>query len=153
MNGARALVAIVVLAGYTTQTGMLSEGRRDRNIQVRVLRLTSMEEHMAANAIEVTDANFDEVVINSDIPVVVDFWAPWCGPCVTAAPAVDEIAAEFKGKVQVCKMNVDVSRNTPVKYNVRSIPNFIIFKGGVLQEQFAGFSSKDQLKKIVEKYV
>ncbi|MDD2941361.1 MAG: thioredoxin [bacterium] len=108
---------------------------------------------MAANAIEVTDANFEEVVINSDIPVVVDFWAPWCGPCVTAAPAVDEIAAELKGKLKVCKMNVDVNRNTPVKYNVRSIPNFIVFKGGALQEQFAGFSSKDQLKKTVEKYL
>lgn len=142
------LVAIVVLAGYTTfireHTG---------NFRGTVLRLTRMEEHMAANAIEVTDANFEEVVINSDIPVVVDFWAPWCGPCVTAAPAVDEIAAELKGKLKVCKMNVDVNRNTPVKYNVRSIPNFIVFKGGALQEQFAGFSSKDQLKKTVEKYL
>ncbi len=103
---------------------------------------------MASNAIfEVTDGNFDQTVLKSDQPVVVDFWAAWCGPCRALAPIVDELATRFVGKVKVGKMDVDKNAATPQRYNVRGIPTLLIFKDGQVKEQVVGMVGKKDLEK------
>ena len=90
----------------------------------------------------VNDANFAEV-INSEIPVVVDFWATWCGPCKAIAPIIDELAVEFEGKVLVCKCNVDECDDVPMDYGIRSIPTVLFFKGGEVVDRHVGAATKD----------
>ena len=109
---------------------------------------------MAANGImEVTDANFDNDVLKSETPVLVDFWAAWCGPCRALAPIVDELATEYNGKVKIGKMDVDRNNATPMRYNVRGIPTLLLFKGGQVQEQIVGYVAKDQIQKRLEKHI
>ena len=106
---------------------------------------------MAGNAIfEVTDQNFDQDVLKSDKPVLVDFWAPWCGPCKAIAPSIDELANEYDGKVKFVKVNVDDNPQTPARYGVRGIPNLLIIKGGQVKEQIIGAVPKAHLKKAVD---
>jgi len=95
--------------------------------------------------IVVTDQNFDGEVLKSDIPVLVDFWAVWCGPCRVQGPIVEELASEMAGKVRVGKLNVDENPNTAMQFNVMSIPTLIIFKGGQAVKQFIGVTSKETL--------
>jgi thioredoxin 1 len=107
---------------------------------------------MATTAIfEVTDANFDQEVLKSETPVLVDFWATWCGPCRALAPIVDDIAAGYSGKVKVVKMDVDKNPATPNRYNVRGIPTLLIFKSGQLQEQIVGYVPKETIEKALGK--
>ena len=101
-----------------------------------------------ANA--VTDADFEAEVLKSDIPVLVDFWAPWCGPCKAMIPIVDELSGEYEGKVKVVKMNVDENIEIPGKHGVMSIPTFIIFKGGQAVSPFVGAKSKADVKKELD---
>ncbi len=93
-----------------------------------------------------TDANFDEEVLKSDKPVLVDFWAPWCGPCQMMTPVVEELATEMKETVKIGKCNVDENAESANKYNVMSIPTFLVFKNGSVVDQFSGALGKDDLK-------
>ncbi len=103
--------------------------------------------------LHVTDDNFEEEIINSDIPSVVDFWAEWCGPCKMIGPVVEELAAAYQGKIKIAKMDVDQNRQTPVNFGVRNIPTLILFKGGKVFNTIVGAQSKssleDELKKLL----
>ena len=109
---------------------------------------------MATTAIlEVTDGNFDQEVLKSEQPVMVDFWAAWCSPCKALAPVVDEVAAAYSGKIKVGKMDVDASPVTPQRYGVRGIPTLLIFKGGQVQEQIVGYVAREVIEKALNKHV
>ena len=103
-----------------------------------------------ATILEVTDSSFDEEILKSSVPVMVDFWAAWCGPCRALAPVVDELATAYTGKLKVAKMDVDKNVATPNRYNVRGIPTLLIFKEGKLQEQI-GYVPKDVIEKAIKK--
>jgi thioredoxin 1 len=112
------------------------------------------EGFMATTAIlEVTDVNFDQEVLKSEQPVMVDFWAAWCGPCKALAPVVDEVATAYSGKIKVGKMDVDSSPVTPQRYGVRGIPTLLIFKGGQVQEQIVGYVAREVIEKALNKHV
>lgn len=98
----------------------------------------------------VNDADFDQEVLKSDVPVLVDFWAPWCGPCKAMIPVMDELGQQYAGKLKIVKMNVDENMTTPGNYNVMSIPTFIIVKGGKLASQFVGARSKTDMQKEID---
>jgi len=100
---------------------------------------------------KVSDADFDKEVLQSSIPVLVDFWAPWCGPCRIIAPIIEEIAEELNGKIKVCKMNVDENPVTPGKYSIRAIPTLIIFKNGEPVEVIVGAVSKATILNAINK--
>jgi thioredoxin 1 len=109
---------------------------------------------MAGNGIvEVTDANFDQDVLKSEQPVLVDFWATWCGPCRALAPIVDELAQEYQGKVKIGKMDVDHNSSTPMRYGVRGIPTLLVFKGGQVKEQIVGYVPKEKIQAALNKHV
>ena len=103
--------------------------------------------------VEVTDANFDQDVLKADQPVLVDFWATWCGPCRAIAPIVDELAKEYQGKIKVGKMDVDRNNATPMRYGVRGIPTLLVFKGGQVKEQIVGYVPKETIQKALDKHI
>ncbi|MEI7640025.1 MAG: thioredoxin [bacterium] len=104
-----------------------------------------------SNTLMLTDASFEAEVLKSTTPVLVDFWATWCNPCMMIAPMIDRIAVEYDGKIKVGKLDVDSNSNTASTYQVRSIPTLMIFKEGKLVEQIVGVVAEDALKKIINK--
>lgn len=104
---------------------------------------------MAGNLVEVTDATFDEEVVNSGLPTVVDFWAPWCGPCRALAPTLEAIADEKTGVVKVCKLNVDDNPETAARFGIRGIPTVIMFKNGEVAGQITGAVPKQSIINMI----
>ena len=111
------------------------------------------EEGSVADIQQVSDDSFEREVLQSDLPVLIDFWAPWCGPCKAIAPIVDDLAKEYAGRLKVVKMNVDDNPRTPSRYGVRGIPNLILFKGGQVRDQIVGAVPKAQLVKVITEVV
>ncbi len=106
-----------------------------------------------ANILDVKDSNFDTEVLKSEVPVLVDFWAEWCGPCKMMAPTVDAIATEYAGKLKVAKLDVDENGGTAMRYNIRGIPTLLLFKGGRVVEQRVGAVGKSEVLKMVQSHV
>ena len=105
---------------------------------------------MGENVLEFTDSNFNSEVLQSEIPVLVDFWAEWCGPCKALAPTVGEIANDYNGKIKVGKVNVDTNQKIAMEYGIRSIPSLLIFKGGTILNQVVGSVQKDSITKLLD---
>lgn len=105
------------------------------------------------NLVEFTDQNFDEQVLKAGKPVLVDFWAPWCAPCRMIAPTVEAVAGEYAGRAVVGKVNVDENQSIASRYNIRGIPTLLLFRGGQVQEQVVGATSKDAITKMIEKHL
>ncbi len=105
------------------------------------------------HVVEFTDQNFDQEVLKSDKPVLVDFWATWCAPCRMMTPAVEGIADQYAGRAKVGKLNVDENLSVTSRYNIRGIPALLLFKNGQVAEQLVGATSKDTIAKMLEKYL
>jgi thioredoxin 1 len=103
------------------------------------------------NLYHVTDGDFDQQVLQSDIPALVDFWAAWCGPCRTVGPIVEELAEEYKGKIKVAKLDVDNNKQVASKYGVRGIPTLMLFKDGQIVDQIVGAVPKSRIKELLDK--
>lgn len=106
---------------------------------------------MAGNVAEFTDANFDAEVLQSPIPVLVDFWAPWCGPCKMLAPSIEALAGDYAGKLKVGKLNTDESENVAAKYGIRSIPTLLVFKNGEVVNQLVGALPKEKIAEQLDR--
>jgi len=105
---------------------------------------------MTGSVIELNDAAFDETVHGSDVPVLVDFWAPWCAPCNMMAPIIQEIADEYAGKAKICKINTDDARDSAIEFGISAIPTTMLFKDGQVQKKWVGLSSKKDLTAAIE---
>jgi thioredoxin 1 len=115
---------------------------------------TTKRRSMAGLAVaEVNDTNFEQEVLQSDQPVLVDFWAAWCGPCKALAPIVDEVASEYSGKLKVMKMDVDRNQATPMRYGIRGIPALLLFKGGKVADQIVGYVPKDTIARSIARVI
>jgi thioredoxin 1 len=108
---------------------------------------------MAENVIELDDAAFDEVVHNSEEPVLVDFWAPWCGPCKMMAPIIEEVGKEYAGRAKVCKLNTDEARDSAIEFGISAIPTLILFKGGQVSKKWVGLTSKKDIIAAIEELI
>jgi thioredoxin 1 len=105
---------------------------------------------MAGSVTELTDADFDNTVHNSDVPVLVDFWAPWCGPCKMIAPIIEEIAEEYSDKAKICKLDTDEARDSAMEFGISAIPTIILFKDGQVQKKWVGLTSKKDLTEAID---
>ncbi|MFQ5776520.1 MAG: thioredoxin TrxA [Terriglobia bacterium] len=108
---------------------------------------------MAENVVKVTDSSFETDVLKSDTPVLVDFWAEWCGPCRMLAPTIEGIANDYNGKLRVAKLNVDENTAISQRYGIRGIPTLLLFKGGEVKEQIVGNYPRDHIEQVLEKHL
>lgn len=106
-----------------------------------------------ANTLEFTDTNFDQDVLNSDVPVLVDFWAEWCGPCRQMTPTIDALASDYDGRAKIGKLNVDHNTQTAARYGIRGIPTLLVFKGGKVVEQLVGARGKADVQKAIDSHL
>jgi thioredoxin 1 len=139
--------------GFAGRVGR-SEAVARRRPVVQILPSTADKERgimASADVLTITDENFQAEVLGSDTPVLVDFWAAWCGPCRAIAPAVEELARQYKGKLKVGKLDIDAHQNVPQKYGIMSIPTLILFKNGQVAEQVVGAVPKAKLEAVVKK--
>lgn len=104
-----------------------------------------------ASYVNVTDSSFEDEILKSAVPTLVDFWAAWCGPCRTVGPIVEELATEYEGRVKVAKINVDDNKETPTRYGVRGIPTLMLFKDGQVVDQIVGAVPKNRIKELLDK--
>ena len=105
------------------------------------------------NTLTFTDGGFDQEVLQSEVPVLVDFWAEWCGPCRQMGPTIDAMATEYEGKVKIGKVNVDENGQTAMRYNIRGIPTLLLFKGGKIVEQRVGAVGKSEVQKMLDSHL
>jgi len=105
---------------------------------------------MSDTIVHVSDSSFEQDVLTGEVPVLVDFWAAWCGPCKMIAPVLEELASEYGDKIKICKMDVDANKETPAKFNIRGIPTLMVFKGGSAEGTKVGALSKNQLKEFID---
>lgn len=108
---------------------------------------------MSGDLVQITDENFQSEVISSELPVLVDFWAPWCGPCRMLGPVVDKLAVQYQGKLKVGKLNTDESPDIASRYNISAIPTVLLFKDGEIVEQVVGLRSREELSRLIEQYI
>ena len=104
---------------------------------------------MTGNVIELTDDNFADI-ISSDEPVLVDFWAPWCGPCKMMTPVIEEVAQEYEGKAKICKLNTDDARDSAMQFDINAIPTLILFKDGQMEKKWVGLTSKNDISEALD---
>jgi len=105
---------------------------------------------MSENIVNVTDASFEDDVLKADVPVLVDYWAEWCGPCKMIAPVLEEIAKEYDGRLKICKLNIDENNETPPRFGIRGIPTLMLFKSGNMEATKVGALSKSQLAAFID---
>jgi thioredoxin 1 len=105
---------------------------------------------MVGNVIELTDATFDQTVHSSDVPVLIDFWAPWCGPCKMIAPLIKELADEYQDRAKICRLNTDDGRDSAMEFAISAIPTLILFKGGKVEKKWVGLTSKKDLAAAID---
>ncbi len=108
---------------------------------------------MAENILEITSENFESEVIESDAPVLLDFWAPWCGPCLMLTPVIEELASDFADRARVAKLNVDEASDVAQKYNVGSIPTVLVFKGGQVVWSYTGVAEKEKFAEVLNEHI
>ena len=108
---------------------------------------------MATNTVDVTDVSFEAEVLKSRIPVLVDFWAEWCGPCKAIAPTLEAVAKDYLGRAKVVKINVDQNITVPSRYNIKGIPTLLLFRDGVVRDQIVGTNTRENIAKVIDKHL
>ena len=108
---------------------------------------------MATNTVDVTDVSFEAEVLKSRIPVLVDFWAEWCGPCKAIAPTLEAVAKDYQGRAKVVKINVDQNIVVPSRYNIKGIPTLLLFRDGVVRDQIVGTNTRENIAKVIDKHL
>jgi thioredoxin 1 len=108
---------------------------------------------VSGTTVEVNDGNFEAEVLKSDVPVLVDFWAEWCGPCKAMAPTIEIVSKDYQGRAKVAKLNVDQNISTASRYNIKGIPTLLLFKNGLVREQIVGSTSKESIAKVIDKHL